>query len=112
MSEQEDQTNRPPELKEEDIRYYESQMLYDVEHKTNIILCYVSGNDLGDRVYGVYIEDKEGLKKPIGFEMRVNADGTVKFRKARNALEILVFLKPELEEQLEREEEEELQRER
>ncbi len=113
MSNQTDQFNkalRPEEVKSNPL--HDEEDMYDVIHKTVITLCYVKGNDLGVRSYGIYIEDNEGLKKPIGIDITIWPDKSVHVQVADNALEILSFLKPELREQLEREENEEFERER
>lgn len=100
---------RPEEV--ENDRLHAEDDLYDVIHKTEITICYVQGSDQGTRVYGFYIEDSEGLKKPIGIELSIWPDGSIHTKAGGNPLEMLGFLKPEAWEQLEREEHEEFQRE-
>jgi hypothetical protein len=96
MPEQRDQTNaewKPKNMEDWD---YDKEELHDIMHKAELTLCYVKGNDLGDRVYGIYIEDEEGLKKPIGVEMIVNVeDRSVSFL-VGGGLGVLYYLKPEL----------------
>jgi len=112
MPEQADQTNkavRPEEVKSDPLHAEDD--LYNVVHKTEITICYVKGSDQGTRSYGLYIEDSEGLKKPIGIEITIWPDGSIHTNTEGNPLEVLGFLKPEAWEQLEREEKEEFKRE-
>jgi hypothetical protein len=101
---------RPEEVEKDPL--HDEDDLYDVVHKTEVTVCFVKGSDAGERVYGLYIEDSEGLKKPIGIELSIWPDGSVHVGAEGNPLEILAILKPELEEQLEREQEEEHRRKR
>jgi len=113
MSNQTDHINKPlrPEELEKN-QHHDEEDMYDVVHETEITLCYVKGNDINVRSYGIYIEDSDGLKKPIGLDITIWPDGSIHVQVDDNSLETLSFLKPELLEQLEREEKEEFQRER
>ncbi len=88
MPEQADQTNkavRPEEVKSDPLHAEDD--LYNVVHKTEITICYVKGSDQGTRSYGLYIEDSEGLKKPIGIEITIWPDGSIHTNTEGNPLE-------------------------
>jgi hypothetical protein len=102
-----EQTNETSKRRRMEDWDYNKEELSPVPHKTNVTVCYVMTNELGERVYGFYIEDSEGLKEPIGLEMIVHANGSIKASAStENALEILWFLKPEYVEALEAKREE------
>jgi len=63
----------------------------DIDHETRTVLCHVDGNELGVLRYFYYVEDPHNLGRPIGFTMKVAANGTISFE-LTNPDDMLVFI--------------------
>ncbi len=91
---EEDKTFNPPTDGSYDPEYLDDE----VEHKTEIILCEVARNDLGETLYAIYFADKANphLAEPLAVTIHVEADGRVRLSHTQNRIaveDILLMLK-------------------
>ncbi len=69
-------------------------LLDNIDHKSELTLCAVMGNERGEVVYAVHLKDKKNLEKSIGFEIIVHPDGQVTFYQEKNPDDLLELLEP------------------
>src|SRR5260370_42392638 len=56
-----------------------NDIFYDVSHKTEITLCSVMANGLGEVLYEIHVADPKNLQGPVGFVITVHPDGALEF---------------------------------